>query len=349
MFWFLAAFTVVLVPLLFFVVPESPVRVKDRIDPLGAVLLAGGPLLVLLYLDNGQHWGWLRPQSRAWLVVGLVLLVSFFIVESRVRRPMIDMKLLLDRKVSVVLLMVIVGMGITGVQPLAMGYMVQTPNNAELSRQITGEVVARAAGNGNPIPPDQVHVTFDPGYSYGDGFGMLEFALHVGMWAGLVGMVVGPVGGALARRVGPRVLAIVAFAVLAVSGAGFLLVSYSWVTYLVLYLLAGVGFGCIYAAVPNLLIDAVPQKQQGITTGLLGVTMSLGTGIAMAISTAMLNANPVVAHIDVAGHQSSQVLEHVFADRGYFQSFCFVLATTLVALCIAVAMRHGRKPATGGL
>ncbi|MEV4238401.1 MFS transporter [Nocardia sp. NPDC049737] len=348
LFWFMAAFVLVLTPLLLTVVPESPVRVPDRVDPYGVVLLSGGAVLTLLYLDNGQDWGWGTPSGLAWLIAGLALLMLFFIVESRVRRPIIDMKLLLDPKLGLVLLVAIFSIGITAVQPMALGYMTQSPNQDGLRQNVVDGVVDQAQAKGANLPAAAVEVTFDPGYSYGNGFSLLEYALHIGIWASLIGMIVGPFAGLLTRRVGARIPAIIALGLLAVSGLGFVVADYNWVTYLALYSVAGVAFGFLWAALPNLIVEAVPPEQQGISAGMLGVTLALGSGVAMAIATALLNNSPVVAHIDVAGESSTRAIPHVFADSGYTQSFWVVLVTTVIALVIAVLMRHGRKPATGG-
>lgn len=349
LFWFMAVFVLVLTPLLLVVVPESPVRWPERVDPYGVVLLAAGAVLTLLYLDNGQDWGWVSPTGLAWLIAGLVLLMSFFIVESRVKRPIIDMKLLLDPKLGLVLLMAIFSIGITAVQPMALGYMTQSPNEDGLRQTMVDGLVGQAQASGSNLPATAVDITFDPGYSYGNGFSLLEYALHIGIWASLIGMFVGPFAGLLTRRVGARIPAIIALVLLSVSGLGFVVAEYSWVTYLVLYVIAGVAFGFLWAALPNLIVEAVPPEQQGISSGMLGVTLALGSGVAMAITTALLNHSPVVAHIDVAGESSTRAVPQVFADIGYTQSFWFVLATTVIALAIAVAMRHGRKPAAGGV
>jgi len=349
MFWFLAIFTGVMTLLVVVVVPESKLRVRDRIDLVGAVLLSGGVLLTLLYLDQGQSWGWGRATSVAWLIAGLVLLALFFVVELRVSRPIMDMRLLLNPKVSLVLVMTLFGVGMIAVPALALGYMTQTPGADAVHAQIVQGVVAQAHQmTGANLPPSVVRVVFDPGYSYGNGFTMLQYALHVGMWAGLISIIFGPIGGWIAHRFGARWPAIGAFVALTIAGLGFVLFHYSWATYAGLYALGGVGFGLFYAAVANLIVDAVPQEQQGISSGMLGVTLNLGTAISLAVTTALLNNNPVKAHIDVLGHKAEQTIPQIFADRGYTQSFWVVLGTTLVALVLALAMRHGRTPASGG-
>jgi EmrB/QacA subfamily drug resistance transporter len=61
-----------------------------RFDALGAALLAGGfTLLTLGLLEGGQAWPWYSPVSLAVLGGGLVLLLVFAGVETRVREPVL--------------------------------------------------------------------------------------------------------------------------------------------------------------------------------------------------------------------------------------------------------------------
>ncbi|MBF4999627.1 MFS transporter [Nocardia sp. BSTN01] len=351
MFWFLALFVIVLTPIVMLVVPESKLRVKDRFDPIGALLLAAGVLFTLLYLDKGQDWGWGRPSAWAWLVAGLVLLAGFFIIEQRVRRPIMDMKLLLHPRVSMVLLIALFGVFILAVQSYALGYMTQTPSADQLKDVVAQGVVEQAHQvAGVNIPTSIVHVVLDPGYSYGSGFTLLQYALHLGIWSGAVSLIFGPLGGYLARRVGPRTPTLIALAVMAAVGVGYAVAipSYSWPLFLILSVGFGIGFGFFYAALPNLIVEAVPDEQQGISVGMLGVTLNIGTAIGLAVVTALLNNAPLTARIDVMGHTTVQTIPQVFTDRGYILGFWFVTATTLIALVLAVFMRHGRTPATGG-
>ncbi len=349
MFWFLAIFSLVMTPIVVLVVPESKLRVKQRIDPVGALLLSAGAALVLIYLDKGQDWGWGRPTTLAWLIGGLVLLGLFFVLESRVSQPIMNIKLLLHPRVSLVLLIGFFAVFMLSVQPYAMGYMTQTPSAGQLKDVVAQGVVTQAHQMaGVTIPASTVHVAFDPGYTYGSGFTLLQYAVHMGLIVGPVGMIFGPLGGILARRIGARVPAIVALILMAGCAAAYALTSYSWVTYTVIGAVFGIGFGLFYAAVPILMVDAVPQEQQGISVGMLGVTLSMGSAVGLAVMTALLNNSPVKAHIDVAGHSVTQVIPQVFADRGYTVGFWVVTATTVVALVIAIVMRAGRAPASGG-
>ncbi|WP_019925354.1 MFS transporter [Nocardia sp. BMG111209] len=351
MFWFLGGFVLVMTPIVLMLVPESPLRVRQRINPIGAVLLSAGTLLVLLYLDKGQDWGWGRPTALAWVIAGVVLLAVFFVVESRIATPLMDPKLLRNPRVSLVLLIGLLGGALLAVHGYAVSYMTQTPGAEQLKSTVAQGVIAQVkSSNGVTLPASAVKVTLDPGYSYGNGFGLLSYALHLGMWAGLIGMIAGPIGGLLARRVGARIPLIIGLVLLTVFGGVFALAvpHYSWSLFLVFSVPFGVGFGLFQAATPILLVEGVPAEQQGITTGMYGVTTGMAAAIGLAVTTALLNASPVVAHIDVMGHAAAQTIPQVFADRGYVASYWVLSGATLIALVVALFMRHGRTPATGG-
>lgn len=351
MFWFLGIYVLVMTPVVMFVVPESKLRVKERINPAGAVLLCAGTLLTLLYLDKGQGWGWGRPTALAWLLTGLALLVLFFLIESRASSPLMDMKLFRHPRVSLVLLMGLFGSAIFAVQAYALGYMTQSPSASQLTGAITQGVVSRIRQQtGAVVPASAVHVTLNPGYSYGNGFSLLQYAVHLGIWAGAISVVFAPLAGALARRRGPRTPAIFAFALTTALGVVYALAipSYNWVFFLVLTLVFGIGYAFGGTALPTFIVEGVPAEQQGISIGMLGVVLGMAGAIGLAIVTALLNANPVKAHINVLGHSTTQVIPQVFANRGYVAGFWVLAGMTLVALVIAVVMRHGRTPATGG-
>ncbi|MFD7845890.1 MFS transporter [Nocardia sp. NPDC059764] len=136
LFWFLAIFTLVMIPLLILVVPESKLRTPQRLDVIGAVLLGAGATLTLIYLDKGQDWGWTKPSTLVWLIGGLVLLALFPIVEMRAKNPIMDMKLLFNPRVSVVLFIGLLASFMIGYQSYATGYMTQSPPSSEVVEQV---------------------------------------------------------------------------------------------------------------------------------------------------------------------------------------------------------------------
>ncbi|WP_433634924.1 MFS transporter [Nocardia sp. CA-120079] len=350
MFWFLFAFTVVMLPLVLVFVPESKLRVRERIDFVGATLISGGAALVLIYVDKGQDWGWGKPATLAWLIGGLALVLAFVVVERGASAPIMDMRLLLHPRVSLVILVALLASCIIGVQGYAIAYMVQTPSQDVIQGGVLAGTLAKVAQlTGMQLPPEAVQVSLDPGYTYGNGFSLLDFAVRIALLQGLLTMVFGIVGGIVARKFGARLPLLVAVAVFAVVAIAQALAPHTWNVFLFTNAVFGLALGLYYAAAPNLIVEAVPQEQQGISVGMLGVTQSMGVAIGVAVVTAFVNAHPLQASVTVAGQPpQTSLIPQVFGDRGYELGFWFGAVTVIAALILTLVMRHGRTPATGG-
>ncbi|HEV7235498.1 MAG TPA: MFS transporter [Ktedonobacteraceae bacterium] len=72
-------------------------RGQSRFDPLGAILLAIGLVLLTLGLSFGQEWGWSSPPLIASLTIGVLALVALYFVEKRVAHPVINLSMLHNR------------------------------------------------------------------------------------------------------------------------------------------------------------------------------------------------------------------------------------------------------------
>lgn len=77
--------------------PDQPRRDKETFDTLGAVLFASGMISLLFALNNGRDWGWYTAPILGGLILGTILLISFFVTETRVNHPMIDLSLFKNR------------------------------------------------------------------------------------------------------------------------------------------------------------------------------------------------------------------------------------------------------------
>jgi len=80
-----------------FVLKEPLHRGQGRFDPAGAVLLAIGMAALVLGLSFGQEWGWTSPRLIASVLIGAAALVAAFLVERRVKDPIVDLNLLKNR------------------------------------------------------------------------------------------------------------------------------------------------------------------------------------------------------------------------------------------------------------
>jgi pimeloyl-ACP methyl ester carboxylesterase len=65
------------------------------------------------------------------------------------------------------------------------------------------------------------------------------------------------------------------------------------------------------------MVDALAQEQPGIGSGMLGVTLGIGSSIGTAIAAAYQSAHPIDATARVRGVTATQPIPPVFGDRGY--------------------------------
>jgi MFS family permease len=347
LFWFLVVFMAVIIPLFALIVPESRLRVRERLDWLGAVLLGLSVAGLLIYASEGSSWGWTAGSSLTYLVGGLVILAAFWLWENRAAHPLIEPALLRDPRVSMVLVIQFLGATVLVASGYATAYMLETPGNLVKST-ILSEAAAKAHV---PISVIANAIQFRGDISYAAGFSLLQFVLHVTLWTSLVALVLGPLGGAWARRSGSRFPLVAGLAAMFV---GMLLLAAwhsTWQEQLLIGLLVLGGTGLFYAAGPNLIIDVVPREQQGVSGGMLGVFGGFGVAFGTAALTAVLVGHPFqVVSTTATGGKVVTAVPQVYTSAGFGLVYLIVGAGgALIALVLALALRSGRTPAAGGL
>ena len=98
-FWADVALLLVAAALLFALLRGLPGgRTGTGVDLLGAMLLGSGSFLVVLALQQGQHWGWGSGLFLVVLATGLLLSVAFVMVELYRRNPLVDLSLFRRRQ-----------------------------------------------------------------------------------------------------------------------------------------------------------------------------------------------------------------------------------------------------------
>lgn len=285
LFWMAAALGVVLFALVAWLVPVSTMRAPGRFDLPGAIGLALGLSGLLVALSQGDAWGWTSTATLVSGVGGAAVLVAWGWFELRLDDPLVDLRVAARPPVL-----------ITNLASIAMGF-------AFFSSNITlPQLLELPAATG-----------------VGLGLSLLAASLVV-MPAGLVMMAMSPVAARLTRRFGARVLL--------VSGAAAMVVAYTvavfassevWQIALVNALI-GVGIGLGYAAMPILIMHAVPATETGAANGLNALMRSLGTSAAAAVMGAVLAAHSA----DVGGLQ-------VPTREGFQLTFLIGLGAAVVA------------------
>jgi MFS family permease len=253
LFWLAAGLGAIVFALVLWIVPVSVLRTAGRFDYLGAAGLTIGLLGVMLAISRGNEWGWASAPVLACGLGGIAVLLAWGWYELRTRDPLLDLRVAGRRPVL-----------LTNLASVAMGFSLFASN--VLYPQILELPVAVGAGF---------------------GLSLLASSLVV-MPSGLVMMLLSPVSGRIAHRIGPRILLLLG-ALALVAAYAYTLIWHSEVWQLVVAnILIGVGIGFGYASMPMLIMRSVPPTETGASNGLNALFRSLGTSTAAAVVAAVL-------------------------------------------------------------
>jgi MFS family permease len=236
-------------------VPESPVRSPGRVDTVGAVLLSGWLVALLLPLSEGTSWGWTSARSLGLFALSAVLAAIWVRYEARTPMPLVDMGMMRRRAVWT-----------TNLAALVFGFgmfssFVLVPEFVELPK------------------------------STGFGFGASVTQAGVYMVPATAGMLIaGPISGRLSTTVGSKLPLLLGSLI---SAAGFSVLAFAheagWEIYLAM-LMMGIGIGFAFAAMANLIVEAVPPEQTGVATGMNTIVRTIGGAIGSQVAAGIVTA-----------------------------------------------------------
>jgi EmrB/QacA subfamily drug resistance transporter len=240
-------------------VPESPVRTPGRVDFRGAALLAAGLVPPLYAIAQANEWGWASGRTLGLVLAGVAILAVFVAVERRTAEPLVDVRGFAAPPVLM-----------TNVTTLLIGF------------GMFGSFM---------LIPQLASTPLASGY----GFGLDATAAGLLLLPGSILMLfAGPLSGMLGGRFGSKVpLAIGA----TLTGLGLLCLGLSHgseATVLGWNLVMSVGFGLVFAAIPNLIVSAVPPRQTGEAIGVNALVRSVGASLGTQVTAAII-AGTVVA------------------------------------------------------
>ncbi|MFD6103931.1 MFS transporter [Nocardia salmonicida] len=301
-FWFFVIGLAVLGALIYATTAESSVRLRSRIDPLGAILLGGGIAGVLIAVSFGPTWGWRDSSTLAYLAGGVVLLLVWLVSARMIREPLIDLAVLGRRSVLLTTIGAGLCYGASGLFTILLPMMAMTP------------------------------AVFGLDYGFGvtaEGFAI--FQAPVGLMVVVGGVLVGVLVGR--RDVRPRILMTCGMLLMAI---GFTLTAAVHDSKPLLIVFAGIfgtGMGMSYAAIPNLLIEAVPPQLQAGTASIVGVSQSVFPAVLPVIAFTIMN-NSYTAPIPPEMTQGAVF----YLDRGFTIAFLIGAVTALAGAIVAAAL-----------
>lgn len=229
-------------------VPESSLRTGGRIDLLGVIGLATGLTGVLLYVSRGADWGWLSPTALGSLGIGIVALLVWGWYQLRRKDPLVDLRV--------------------------------SARPAVLYANLAGFGLGFGFFSANVVFPQMLELPATNGV----GFGLTTFeaALCI-MPAGLIMMFLSPLSGLFDRTFGPRLLLQIGTVAL-VFAYVFVLIWADTVWHIVVAnALIGIGIAFSFAAMPLIIMRAVPVHETGVSNGLNALFRSIGTSSSAAV------------------------------------------------------------------
>jgi EmrB/QacA subfamily drug resistance transporter len=292
LFWIPLVVTVAAVICTQLFIPESPVRVPGRVNWLAAALMTVGFCCVLIAISETITWGWGSPKTLGLLAVGLATCAAWVLVELRSEVPLIDMAMMRIRGVwTTNLVAFLLGAGMYA------SFLI-LPQFAQLPRRT------------------------------GFGFGVSVVTAGLYLLPAALGMsVLGSAAGRVARRYGSKMAVIAGSGVTALAFALLAVAHGHPYDMLISAALMGIGIGLAFAALGNLIVQAVPPSQTGAATGMNTVMRTLGGALGGQIVATLIADNVAHGLPTVTGFTESFVLQAVFLAIA-------MLAGTLIPMMI---------------
>ncbi|GAA2382887.1 MFS transporter [Gordonia cholesterolivorans] len=296
LFWASAGLALLITVLVVVIVPNVADSAGGRLDVVGAVGMAAGLCSVLIAVSKGKDWGWASGATLGFLAAGVVVLLAWAMFELRHSDPLVDLRT--TAKPTVLL---------TNLAAIAIGF----------------GMMAQAI-----VVPTMLEVPDSVG-----GFG--QTILQTGLWmapGGIMMMLFAPISGMLINRLGPKLTLAIGGAVLCVGYlTAYFLMNAPW-QLAVASVIGSAGVGIGYAAMPALIMGAVPITEAGAAVGLNGLMRSVGTTLSSAVMAVVLAAST----IDLGGG-------HQVPTHSAFR-WCFLIgaAAAFVGVLITLAIPRAR-------
>lgn len=257
-----AVYAVLALLLVLFVLPwRPPVGTTQRVDYLGTIAFAPAIAAVLLGINKSGTWGWTDVKTLGLIVGGLAVLALWVLWELRVTDPIVNVRLFTDRKVALTMLATLaISVGPLGISTMIIPLILQSPTTAPF---------------GLGISPTNA--------------GWLSFI------GSMFGFVCTPLSGRISRAVGSRSAMLLGTALFTLSSAMLIVFHDSVAGMVAMIITVSVGTAFAYTAMPNLIVEAVPESNTSEATGTNSVLRTGGQGIGTSIATMLLASSATAA------------------------------------------------------
>jgi MFS family permease len=295
-FWFGAGASVLALAAAALVYPPSPEVPPRRLDLAGALLLGTGLATGLLALGEAETWGWTSPAVLGLAVLAVVALVAWAVWQLRAPAPLVDLR-------------------------LARGRTAATAHGAALLVGLANYLLLSSV-------PRLAQTAESTGYGFGTSVviaGLVLLPFSAGSF------LASRLARRLERLVGKRLVLPVGAVVLGVGEVLFGFVRDDlWQLFLAMAV-AGLGVGTVFAALPGLIVAAVPAGETGSAMSLNQVLRYVGFAVGSALSATVLEAATARG-------------QELPSSDGYAM-VALIGVGTCAALAVLTAVLPGRTPA----
>jgi len=254
-FWFGAAAAAGAIVAAAVVYPPAPEVPPRRLDVAGALLLGTGLATGLLALGEAETWGWTSPAVLGLTLVAVLTLLAWVRWQLRAATPLVDLR-------------------------LARGRTAATAHAAALLVGLANYLLLSSV-------PRLAQTPTSTGYGFGTSIVLAGLVL---LPFSVASFVAGRAEPWLERVVGRRFVLPVAAVVL---GVGEVLVGFVredlWQLFVAMAV-AGLGVGTVFAALPALIVSAVPAREMGSAMSLNQVLRYVGFALGSALGATVLEA-----------------------------------------------------------
>jgi EmrB/QacA subfamily drug resistance transporter len=277
LFWMTLVVVVVAAVCTWRFIPESPVRVPGKVNWLAAALMTVGISLALIAISQTTEWGWGSPKTIGLLAAGLAVCGVWIWVEVHSREPLIDMDM----------------MRIRGVW----------------TTNATAFLLGAGMYSSFIIFPQFAQLPTSTGF----GFGVSPVVSGLYLLPSTIGMFIcGLFAGRLSARYGSKLSLIVGCGFAAAAFALLAITHEAPIDMLLSAALLGIGIGLAFAALGNLVIQAVPPHQTGVASGMNTVMRTLGGALGGQLAATFIADNVSGKYPTVTGFEETLVMATAF-------------------------------------
>jgi MFS family permease len=284
-------------------VTEAPERSGGRFVLPGSIGLAAALVSLLLAISKGSEWGWASPRVLGLLAASAVLFALWGRLELRVRSPLVDLRV--------------------------------SARPAVLWTNVSSVLVGFSMFAGFLLTTQVLQAP--PSTGYGQGLSLIESGLVL-LPVGAMMTIFSPLSARISSRYGARTTVII--------GTSILLVGNLWLATLPgtvplvtgAIMVSSTGAALAYAAIPILIMDAVPSTETAAANSLNSLMRMLGTSSCSAFTAA------------IASGMIMQVDGHTVPAAGAYAIVFLVAAgagglAALIMAALPVATRAARRAA----